>query len=251
MKFIGTPNTPDGPVKYAVVDGRISEKCEAKLVSLGISLIKTAKHPGVYEAISFHPDIMLHHLGNNCIVYAPGTDQSTLLELKRLEFELIAGETVLSPAYPYDIAYNVARVGNIAFHNLKYTDPVLKAELVKRGIRLVHVNQGYSKCSVAVVDDRSIITSDRGIAELAEENSIDVLVVENDENIFLLGLNYGFIGGCSGLIGKNKWAVAGDFTRLAEAERIQAFLASKGIEIVSLSDERICDLGSIIPLTTK
>jgi hypothetical protein len=251
MNFVSVPNIPDRPVKYAVVDGRISRKCEEKLASLGISSIKTQQHEGVYEAVSFHPDIMLHHLGDGYIVLAPGTGSDIAGELKRLGFTLIMGSTRLLSSYPHDIAYNVARVGNIAFHNLKYTDSVLKSELVKRGVKLVHVNQGYSKCSISVVSSSCIITSDKGIARAAEENSIDVLVLEEDKNILLPGMSNGFIGGCSGLIDRNKWVVTGDFNRLACAKDIQDFLACRGIDIVSLSDEEIFDVGSLLPLVTK
>ena len=37
------------------------------------------------------------------------------------------------------------------------------------GVRLVSVSQGYTKCSVAVVDDHALITSDNGIAVAARE----------------------------------------------------------------------------------
>lgn len=250
MNYIAFPNLPEGPVGLAVTDGRISPEAGRKLLSDGKKLIKTSRHTGVYDAISYHPDIMLHHLGHNRIVYAPGTAVETLDALTGFGFELVKGASGLLPDYPYDIAYNVARVGRFYFHNLKYTDPVLKSELDKCGIEAVHVEQGYAKCSISIVDDCSIITSDAGIAKAAGKKGIDVLLVDYGQSILLPGLNYGFIGGCSGLVGKNMWAVNGDVCKLASCKAIFDFLSLKNIQVMSLSGEQVTDIGSIIPLMT-
>ena len=174
--------------------------------------------------------------------------------LKALEFygfKLIEGSTMLRPRYPYDIAYNVARVGKFAFHNLKYTDFVLKKELEKAGVELVHVNQGYTKCSVSVIDANSIITSDKGIAKAASKKGLDVLLIKPEENILLPGLGHGFIGGSSGMINRDKWMVAGDFETLESCGNIKKFLEKKGISCVFVRNQPVIDIGSIIPLLTR
>lgn len=251
MNFISVPNLPDGPVKLAVVDGRISREIENNLTDAGICLIKTRQHTGVYEAVSFHPDMIIHHVSYNNIVYAPGTDAAFLGELDAFGFRLIEGATRLSPKYPGDIAYNVARIGKYAMHNLKYTDPVLKSALLKQNVELMHVNQGYAKCSVSVVNAGCIITADKGIAKAAETVGIEVLLIEPGENILLEGLDQGFIGGSTGLLNKNLWAVTGEIRSLKSACKIRDFLYNKGIEILCLSKNMVVDAGSIIPLLTK
>lgn len=202
MKYIDVPNLPDGDVSLAVVDKRIEPEIAASMEKSGIKLIKTCPYPGMYEAVACHPDIILHHAGGKNIIYAPGTCSHLVNILSAYGFTPVCGKTYLSPKYPLNISYNVARIGNIAFHNLKYTDPVLREELDKQGVEFVHVNQGYTKCSVSIVDKNSIITSDNGIAKIAEKKGIEVLLIEVDKNIQLKGLDYGFIGGASGLIGK-------------------------------------------------
>ena len=248
MKYIDIPNLPDGDVSLAVVDMRIEPEIAASLEQNGIKLIKTCYYPGMYEAVACHPDIMLHHLGGKRIIYAPGTSQHLVDFLLSYGFTPMSGKTYLSPKYPLNISYNVARVGKFAFHNLKYTDPVLREELDKQAVEFVHVNQGYTKCSVSIVDKNSIITSDKGIAKIAEKKGVEVLLIDADKNIQLKGLDYGFIGGASGLIGKNKWAVAGNFEMLESAYKIYDFLNKRNIEIVSLSKGKVEDIGSIIPL---
>jgi len=138
----------------------------------------------------------------------------------------------------------------LAFHNLKYTDPVLANELISEGVELVHVNQGYAKCSISVVDDSSIITSDPGIAKAAEKKGLDVLLTETEEEIKLPGVKYGFIGGSSGLIDERKWLLTGDILNLKSSEKIIQFLQKKSIDIVYLPGEPVVDIGSIIPLMT-
>ncbi len=250
MKFVDNPNIPVKPLSVALVDGRINRMLENRLADMGIRVIKTEKYEGLYEAISFHPDIMYHHLGGNRIVHAPGVSKKTNMVLEALGFQLIPGSTPLGGKYPFNIAYNVARVGNVAFHNLKYTDPVLARELALSGAELVHVNQGYTKCSVSVVDSNSIITSDKGIARAAEKKGIDVLLIEPEEGIKLPGVKYGFIGGSSGLIDEKKWLLTGDILNLKSSEKIIQFLQKRCIDVICLPGEPVIDIGSIIPLMT-
>jgi len=251
MNYVRIPNLPEAEVSLAVVDGRLDEAMEAKLLDLKVKLIKTDRHTGLYEAVSYHPDMMLHHLGDECIVYSPGVADSIKNALSDCGFQLIQGGTTLQEKYPWDIAYNVARVGKFAFHNLKYTDPVLRNELEKRDVELVHVKQGYSKCSVSVIDENSIITADRGIAKAAQEKGVEVLLIEPEEEILLPGLSNGFIGGSTAMLNKYRWAVAGNFAFFRAADRIRRFLEDRNIEIISLSEGRITDIGSIIPLLVK
>jgi len=73
------------------------------------------------------------------------------------------------------------------------------------------------------------------------------LVIEEDA-ILLPGFKNGFIGGSTGLIDKEKWALAGDMRKLRSCEAIEDFLAQKGVKAVSLSEEPVVDIGTIIRL---
>lgn len=251
MSFIDIPNLPRKPVDSLIIDGRIPEEIESCLKGLGIKAIKTSAHEAVYEAISCHPDIMLHHLGGYRFIYAPETPEHLLDSISRMGFVLIKGRTSLTDRYPGTIAYNVARVGKFAFHNLKFTDPVLRDELIKLGVELVHVNQGYTKCNVSVVDEKSIITSDFGIAEAAKSKGIDVLLIPPKENIRLNGFDEGFIGGSTALLDRDKWAVAGNIHSLNSSEMILSFLGKRGISAISLYDGPVMDIGSMLPIKTR
>ncbi|HAA43773.1 MAG TPA: hypothetical protein DCE02_07235 [Ruminiclostridium sp.] len=249
MNFLDIPNLPEKKVNLVLVDGRIGQDIEEKLMSLKINYIKTKPLDSLYPAISYHPDIFFHHLEKNIIVYAPGVCKEILKKLHSLGFELLEGKSRLTSKYPGNICYNGARVGKYFFHNTKYTDSVILEHLKKKDIEIVHVNQGYTKCSVSVVNENSIITMDRGIAKVAEKKGLDVLVIDED-GILLPGIQNGFIGGATCLIDDKKFAVAGNIYRLKSAMKIIDFLSQKGIEHVSLSEEPVTDIGTIIPLLT-
>jgi len=248
VSFLELPNLPEGDVNTAVIDGRAPRSIKTALERLNISTILTEAHPDVYQAIACHPDIMLHHIGGEVMVYAPNTPESLVKALEARGFELVVGHTALGNRYPLTIPYNVARVGSFALHNTRYTDPVIKELLAARGVEFIHTNQGYSKCLTCIVDSNSIITSDQDIYKRAGEYGLDVLLIEPDESIRLEPLNMGFFGGASGLVGKQRLAIAGHLKTHGSCRKILDFLSLKCVDVVMLNDERLIDMGSIIPV---
>lgn len=251
MKHIETPNLPTNDVDVVIIDKRASDKIKDALKQKKILLIETLPHPDVYQTIAYHPDIMFHHIANNEIVYAPNTPQLLLNELTEIGFNLIKGHAILNNKYPYTIAYNIARVGNYAFHNTKYTDPVVWKLLNERGIQFINVKQGYTKCLTCIINENSIITSDKDIYKKALTVGIDALLIEPDNSIKLEPFDMGFLGGATGLIGKNKLAFAGNIRHHKNFKEIFKFLSLKNVDMVMLNDETLMDLGSIIPIMQK
>lgn len=245
--FLSTPFLPDSDVTLMLVDGRISEIMERRLKDKGVRIIKTEALPQLPSAISYHPDIMVYHMGDNVVVVAPNVSQSTMLSLEYEGFEVVYGANALKSNYPYDIAYNIARIGNNVMHRFKYTDPIAHALLKKQGLKFIDVKQGYTKCSVLVVDENSIITEDIGIAKAASKEGLNVLLIEKGY-VMLPGMNYGFIGGCGGLISKSVMAFAGDISLHPDYIKIKKFMDERSIDIYNLADTVVQDLGSLIPL---
>lgn len=248
MNLLSTPYIPDKEVKTILVDYRISQEAEETLRDMDIELIKTVPCIELYDAIKGHPDIVVHHIKDNKLVVAPNVYDAMQPLLSKKGFALTIGETWLYRNYPNNIAYNVLRVGLIAFHNTKYTDKAILNEYEKNGIKIVHINQGYAKCSACIVDEHSIITSDYKLARTAEKHGIESLLIEPG-GILLEGLKYGFIGGTSGLLSKNILSFTGSLEKIKNNYKIYDFLSSKGIEVKILSTKQIFDIGSIIPLT--
>lgn len=241
----------------------------------------TPVYPLVYPGIASHPDIYMCKLG---------LDQDAPVVFSYPE--------ELGHDYPDDIAFNAACTGRYFIHHLQYTAPRL-LDIVRNeihahshfpdeadprggdgpGLHCIDVRQGYSKCSIAIVDERSIITSDRGIAKAITRSGhdIDCLLI-SEGYVKLRGFDHGFIGGTCGLIesgiteigsaecgpaesGMSECSSAesetagrgarrimvfnGDITAHPDADRIIEFISKRNIEI-KWFDFTLEDIGSII-----
>lgn len=233
-------------IKYLLADYRITQQAILELRRLGIKLINTMPVPILQKAVSGHPDMALHHLGRQYFCCPPQTAayyQSVLPDA-----EIIVGNSELDRNYPADIAYNVGRVGNNAFHNFKYTDRKIYEYYEKIGVNLIHVNQGYSKCSICIVTSNAIITEDIKIAIQADLHGIDVLYLKN-KSIYLKGMSCGFIGGAAGLFDQHTLLLNGSIARHPDCDKIVGFCQKYNVQIHSLHSGRIEDIGSLIPLS--
>lgn len=241
---------PSGRVTNAIISGDISEEIFNSLKELGIDIIFTEAHSSLPLPLSYHADMQMVNVGEGVFVYAPGVSENALAKLKKLGFELIRGSVMLKNRYPFDIAYNCAIVGKDAFLNPKYTDPIVLELLVKNNIRLNPIKQGYAKCSTAVVSEEAIITADLQIHRKAVEAGLDALLIRPQKNIILEGYDYGFIGGCSGLISDKEIAFFGDLSTLQDANVICGFCTKHGKKAISLAKGNLIDLGGLFPLTS-
>ncbi len=241
--FIKNPNLPDKKVNAVLIDYR-AEKAAAALRKLGIEVFVTPRLDIAYPAVSGHPDMLFHQLDENCAAVVP----AALEYFKEMfpDCEIFAGGAI-ADTYPGDIAYNIARLGKLAFHNKKYTDKKIYEYYARNGIRLINTAQGYTKCSICIVSENAIITADRKLARLAGGNGLDALLIGSG-NIRLKDFPYGFIGGAAGLISKEILAFNGDITQHPDYRKIKHFCARHGVETLPLHSDVLEDIGSIIPV---
>lgn len=244
------PFVVDGELCLALVDKRITCDMEIELKRRNIEIIKTIECKETYNAIKYHPDICVCNLGNGNIVVAPNVYEYYKEVLECKGFNVIKGESPIGLKYPSNISYNICIFGNYALHNFKYTEKNILKYIEDNKFIKINLKQGYSKCSICIVDEKSIITSDVGIHNAVKAYNIDCLLIK-DGHIDLFDLDYGFIGGCTGLIDKDKLAFFGDITKHPDYIKIKKFVGLKNKEVVCLSREDLLDLGSIIPLMTR
>ena len=187
--------------------------------------------------LRFHPDIQLAQIDDNTFVCEPTVYEyyKDILKNKKI----IKGDTYLKSNYPYDIAYNIIRVGNKCLCNLKYTD---KKILENINCQMININQGYARCNICCVDENSVITSDEGIEKTCKNNGIDVLKISNSQ-IELKPYKYGFIGGASLNIKKDEILFFGDITKHTDYEKIKEFCDLKKVKIKHFDFEKLTDLG--------
>lgn len=242
MSYIKIPNLPEREVTHAVASCEISQKAEEKLLTFGVNITKTSDYPTLYDGIKSHPDMQFHHFGDSKFIFAPQTHMNICSYVN-------CGEEI-GNKYPCDVKYNVARVGSYAICNKIHTEKSIIDYYNANGVEIIDIRQGYAKCNVCVVADSAIITSDAGIATETVRFGIDTLLVD-DKTILLKNFNHGFIGGATGKIAPDKLAVNGNINLHKNAKEIIAFAKKYSVEVISLSDENICDIGSIIPICEK
>nr|WP_295605707.1 hypothetical protein [uncultured Terrisporobacter sp.] len=247
MKFVKSSFIPDRKINLALVDGRITNSMIKNLNDINVNIIKSEKCKETYEAISYHPDINLIKLNDENILVSPNLYDYYNEVLSPLGFNISLGDSIIKNKYPYNVAYNAIIIGNKAIHNFNYTDKKLLQFIEENNFTKIHVKQGYCKCSTCIVDENSLITSDEGIYKEVIKHNIDCLLIESG-HINLFELNYGFIGGCSGLISEDTLAFFGDISKHPNYLEIKNFVRSKNKKILSLSKEKLLDLGSLIPL---
>lgn len=231
--------------KFAVIDFRADEKIFETIKKFDIIPIKTIKCDDISEPVCGHPDMVLHPIDNQSIVVAPNVFDYYEDAFKNSGIKVIKGGKTLGRNYPNDIAYNVARIRNYAIHNLKYTDEVLKYYLQKSDISFIHVNQGYTKCSTACINYDRAITSDITIYNAIRNLGLECLYF-NPKNVYLRGFEYGFAGGCMGILNRENFLLTGKIYDEAERENLYSFVTGAGLKIIEGSDNILTDYGTII-----
>ena len=137
---------------------------------------------------------------------------------------------------------NSLSIGNLFVHSINFTDPNLLS--LTKDKKLINVKQGYTKCSTCIVNNHAIITSDVSIAKALSPEGMDVLLIPPGD-ILLPGLNYGFIGGATGLIEDNVLAFYGHLDHYLYGKEVLEFLKKHRVEPVFLRNGKLIDRGSI------
>lgn len=226
----------------AIIDPRSPDDVKKNLSDMGFEIIPLPLTHLVAEPICGHPDIQIF-VHKNCAFTHPAIPLDVVNSIEKYCRVTICS-IKLNNKYPMDIPYNIACMGNSAIHKTASTPPEIKKYFTDNNINLLNTQQGYSKCSTLIVNDKSIITSDNSIHRTAESNGIDSLLV-TPGFIDLPGYNQGFIGGASGRFNKTI-LLSGRIDNHPDSDIIMDFIAGKGMHIRFLSKNRALDIGSIL-----
>ena len=234
-------------MKYLLIDERMRDVEKQTLKNLGYELIEIKKSTNVYPEISSHVDIFACKVKDKIVV------EKHIYDILKNKFKrkIIKGDSTVQNVYPNDINYNVCIVGNKAIHNFKYTDSKIISELNKNNFELINVKQGYSNCSIVVIDENSIILSDKGLYNSLKNRGIDMLFLDYIHNIKLLNENgeyiqkNGFIGGAVSRIGDNI-VVFGDLDKIDYDGKIKGFIKKRNLNIIDFKRLDVIDYGGVI-----
>lgn len=248
IKPLETPNIPKGKVKTVAVatDDPLLLKT---LESLGISVIKTVESPNLDKRVSRHTDMLLLNISPNELLI-DSTQKSNFVKFLTIGYSIKEINVKVSSPYPKDSALNSLVLGD----KFIYCQTAVSAEALNRvyeyGYKLIDVKQGYVKCSVCPLDCNTAITDDESIYKALSKNGIDCLFI-NKGSVQLSGFQYGFIGGCTGLIDKDKLVFNGDISLHSDYIIIERFLSEHDITPIVIKGRPLTDIGSIIPLSEE
>lgn len=250
VKAVENPNLPV-KAKIIILGKKYCQLLEAPLINLGIDPLFVPDNPHVDPRLSGHADLSVLHTGGNRLWLAPHFKETLFAEqLYHLGFQVNFPSAKQSSVYPEDAQLNICICGKHAICNRKNVPKEIIDVIRDHDLRLIDCRQGYSKCSVCVVDREAIITADRGVELAARKAGLEVLLIE-PSCIALNGFPYGFIGGASFKISEGKLAFTGTLDMHKSKNDILNFLKSRQIEPIFLTDRPIFDIGSGIPIMEK
>ncbi len=251
IDYVKKPNLPDKA--SAVIFGeKYSEFLEKPLNNLNINTIKVPDNPRVDMRLSGHADLSVFHLGGNKILLTPHLKGSGLeRELHERGFSISFVDISQSAQYPSDAQLNFCVVGKNVFLNpIAGCKEIVNFFTNNDEYSLIFCKQGYARCCTCVVDEKSVITADRGIAAAARKNGIEVLEISAG-NIILEGFPYGFIGGASFKIARDVLAFTGTLDLHPDKDAILKFLSAREVHPVYITQNPLFDVGSAIPVMEK
>lgn len=218
-----------------------------------VELLRLETLPSVYTAIQQHADIQLMIIENRIFIdedaytllYRNQVHRNQLEEMEKRHGSLVRLKGRLGSQYPKTVAFNGKYCEGTFVHHLSYSAPEIIDFCIECGIKRIHVQQGYTGCSLFMLTSKHAITSDLGIEKVLKENDIRVLKIE-EGNILLEGLSHGFIGGCMGVLEKEVF-VNGNLYAHPNGCDIIEFIQKQGYEIIMDETSRdLVDIGSIL-----
>ncbi len=211
----------------------------------GLACRALAPSNDVYASIASHPDIFICAAGGDTLIASPSLPEEVTAHIAKAGMRLIRACAVPRGNYPQTATLNAVRIGSRIFHNTRITDPAIRACAEGNGLDLIHVEQGYARCSTIPVGENALITCDAGIEKAARRVRLDVLRVPAG-GVLLPGERYGFIGGASGVMPDGTIVFLGDGAAHPDHDGIVSFLAAHNTAYIFLEGLPLFDAGTLI-----
>lgn len=238
------PNLPQDNVKIVVMSTNNKELVN-RVEELGIKVLPSENLSKLLIFEQYHTDLQLLHY-NKDTVFVLKECTSLKENLKKYFPNVIEISKNIEKDYPNNVMLNcVVLNGKLICNTKTIADEVLQMA-IKDNLKIINVNQGYTKCSTCIVNENAIITSDKSIYKSCR-NEMDVLLIRQGY-IKLSGTDYGFIGGSSFKYNRNTLVFSGNIKLHPDYESIKSFAQNHNVELLSLTENTMIDIGSIIPI---
>ena len=246
--YVEHANLPHN-AKRIVIGEEYKDLLDKALTELETEPIFCPANPYVNKKLASHVDLSVLHTGRDEIFLAPNLMSSQFSKLLEDEgFKTIFPLVNMTEIYPNDSFFNLCVLKDSFFYSPKASEKSIINTLIEKKMKPIPVKQGYCRCAVCIVNDRSIITSDMGIAAAAHVNGINCLLI-SPGYISLAGYDYGFIGGASFKLSDGKICFTGTLDCHPDQFRILDFLSANNVQPVFLTNKPLFDIGSAVPLT--
>ncbi len=244
-EFVLNANLPDRDVTAVVISDVKKDIIDELYNNYHIKALIPSPVLNISGQERFHADMgLLHFYRDNFFLSSDNIIMTEILKEKSAEIIHTKDVTASEPKL------NVCILKNIIIMCKKTADASIADRCIENGFRIIEVSQKYVKCSTAVVAENAVITSDESIYRACRKNLIDVLRIPAG-NILLDGYEYGFIGGCCGLLSDSILAFSGDIDKHPFHKEIRDFALNYGVYTASLGKNELYDIGGILPVRQK
>lgn len=193
-----------------------------------------------YPALSGHPDVFCCAIPEYLVVSAAVPD-SVCRALNASGVAMVQTAGIPGDRYPASAVMNAVVTEQFLVHRTDITDLTLKQCCHSK--EFIHVNQGYTRCNLVVLDEKLWITSDEGIARTLLSKGLKT-VYADPSPVMLEGFPHGFLGGCCGVF-QGKLLVNGSLGFLKEGKLLRNEVEACGYEIFELHQGPLQDVGGI------
>lgn len=238
------PNLPEENAKIVVMSTNNKELVN-RVEELGVKVLPSENLNKLLIFEQYHTDLQFLHY-NKDTVFVLKECTSLKENLKKYFPNVIEISKNIDKDYPNNVMLNCVVLNDKLICNSKtIADEVLQMA-IKDNLKIINANQGYTKCSTCIVNENAIITSDKSIYKSCR-NEMDVLLIRQGY-IELPGTDYGFIGGSSFKYNRNTLVFTGNIKLHPDYESIKSFAQNYNVELLSLTENTMIDIGSIIPI---
>lgn len=238
------PNLPQDNAKIVVMSTNNKELVN-RVEKLGIKVLSSENLSKLLIFEQYHTDLQFLHY-NKDTVFVLKECTSLKENLKKYFPNVIEISKNIDKNYPNNVMLNCVVLNDKLICNTKtIADEVLQMA-IKDNLKIINANQGYTKCSTCIVNGNAIITSDKSIYKSCR-NEMDVLLIRQGY-IKLSGTDYGFIGGSSFKYNRNTLVFTGNIKLHPDYESIKSFAQNHNVKFLSLTENTMIDIGSIIPI---
>ncbi len=235
------PLRPLCNMKHRVLISPADSKLIDKLSKYNIESVNTVPLDNLIEYERYHADMGVLRINDTFFTYECLREKYSFLKDNKVYY-------CKNPKkkYPGNVGLNAAYLGNKLICKESALCYELKSYCKNNSIEIVNVNQGYSKCSTLILNEKSIITADKSIAKVCERNGVEVLLI-TPGHIKLAENVHGFIGGASGVIGDTVYFF-GNIKLHPNFHEIIEFIEKRKMKYISLTEDTLTDIGGFILL---